>query len=204
MKKNILIYGGALIFVFALAICLIMRKSKLEEVEETNNMMGTYSNYGQTEPDDDFSENVMEAVGDCFIYKGKESFDKYGTVYEFFIWKDSFESVAVISKAINENDSLISYKAEIRIEDGGAGYYYTVIKLFNYYGDDLDESNYDGFYSMRIECNDISSIWADPSVYTPFEGIKHLEIPNALQEKADEEGIDWYEIWPDLEGVEIF
>lgn len=25
-----------------------------------------------------------------------------------------------------------------------------------------------------------------------------------MQEKAEEEGIDWYEIWPDLEDIEIF
>ncbi len=38
---------------------------------------------------------------------------------------------------------------------------------------------------------------------TGIEGIKHLRIDSEMQKKAEEQGIDWYEIWPDLEDVVI-
>lgn len=203
MKKIIIIFCG-LILILVFLICIKTQRSESVSPEDLNSTVGSYSNYGEIEPDDVFSENVMSAVGDCFIYKGKESFDKCGTIYEFFIWKESPESIVAISKAINEYTGIITDQSEIRIEDGGAGYYYTVIKLFNYYDTDQGELNYDGFFSMRIEWNEMSPIWEDPTVYLSFEGIKRLEIPDKLQEKADEQGVDWYEVWPNLEEVVVY
>ena len=46
--------------------------------------------------------------------------------------------------------------------------------------------------------------WNDPSTYTCFNGIKRLGLPNTLQDRADENGVDWYDAWPELEEMEIY
>ena len=47
------------------------------------------------------------------------------------------------------------------------------------------------------------SFWDDLSIYSKFKGIKYLTVTDIIQEQADEQGIDWYEYWPELENIEI-
>ena len=44
----------------------------------------------------------------------------------------------------------------------------------------------------------------EPSAYLEIEGIKHFEVRDVIQEKAKEQGIDWYDYWTNLEYFEVF
>ena len=77
-------------------------------------------------------------------------------------------------------------------------------RLYNFSYDDSPTTEYDGFYRLRVFYERGYPWWIEPDVYTEIDNIIRLEIPDIMQEKADEEGIDWYEIWPDLEEVIVY
>ena len=62
---------------------------------------------------------------------------------------------------------------------------------------------YDGFYrAYRTDVWKDSDMWGDPLFYTEiFNDLKVFEIPEEFQKKAEEENINWYEVWPGLEEV---
>ena len=43
----------------------------------------------------------------------------------------------------------------------------------------------------------------DPELYSEIEGIRELHVAKAMQDIADEKGIDWYSYWPELEKVVV-
>lgn len=79
------------------------------------------------------------------------------------------------------------------------------LSLKNYTSDNSEQADYEGFYALSISyfMNSEEESFKDPQTYTGIEGIKHLRIDSEMQKKAEEQGIDWYEIWPDLEDVVI-
>lgn len=48
-----------------------------------------------------------------------------------------------------------------------------------------------------------NGFYLNPKIYLDIPGIRYLRIDKAIQDKANEMGIDWYEYWPDLEEIEI-
>ena len=42
------------------------------------------------------------------------------------------------------------------------------------------------------------------SAYENFKDIKVLILEVDINERMEEEGVDWYEIWPDLEHFDIY
>ncbi len=46
-------------------------------------------------------------------------------------------------------------------------------------------------------CNEVST-------YINLPDIKNLTVTEKIVQFAEDEGIDWYEIWPDLEHYEVF
>ena len=47
------------------------------------------------------------------------------------------------------------------------------------------------------------SIYNKASTYINLPDIKSLVVEKKIDQSAEEEGIDWYEIWPDLEYYEV-
>ena len=82
----------------------------------------------------------------------------------------------------------------------------SVLSLKNYSNDNSEQADYEGFYALSISYfkNSEEERLKDPQTYTGIEGIKYLEINTEIQKKAEEQGIDWYEIWPDLEDVVVY
>jgi hypothetical protein len=70
----------------------------------------------------------------------------------------------------------------------------------------MPDELYENFLVLRIKQKLVldTEFWSELSNYTYFKGIRSLSLPSEVQKKADEEGIDWYSIWPDLEGIETF
>ena len=80
----------------------------------------------------------------------------------------------------------------------------SVLNLKNYSNDNSEQSDYEGFYVLSISYPDFEEGLRNPQTYTGIEGIKYLRIDSEMQKRAEEQGIDWYEIWPDLEDVVVY
>ncbi len=169
------------------------------------------SSYQGIAPDDELSATVSDAAGDIFRYLGKEQRNNGAVEYEYYA---PYESITVenISHFMNTVASLSVEESEHIVFSicpqipGGSG---GTCALQNYIELSEDGEKYDLEFSemcvYTISYQDLSDpILMEPDTFTGVEGVKYLRISKLMQEKADEEGIDWYEIWPDLEGVEIF
>ena len=153
-------------------------------------------------PDDTFSKNVVSEIDDAYLYFGKEDFAGGITDYNFYLNKRSVDSNTLFLKSVNQHITDVYGKTEIVILYG-SGVYSCVYSLRNY----ENESSYppfsEGFYYLDFgpEWDRFSSDLFD---YSSIEGVKYVEMPDLMQEKADEEGIDWHDIWPDLEEVIVY
>ena len=84
-----------------------------------------------------------------------------------------------------------------------------VASLRTYYeGEDGDEE-YGSFQNLHIYGTELSfmsrhSPYDKLSTYINLPNIKSLAVSKKIAQKAEEEGIDWYEIWPDLEHYRVF
>ena len=69
-----------------------------------------------------------------------------------------------------------------------------------------DDSQCQYLYYLTIYGNDgsESSLYNQPSSYPALEGIEYLRVIDKVNKKAEEEGIDWYEVFPDLKGYEVY
>lgn len=78
--------------------------------------------------------------------------------------------------------------------------------LYNYYKTGTHEEYYNGFYRLFIAPRWLSyNFWNDCSTYYEcMEGIKELEIPKELQDKASGDGIDWFAVWPELTHISVY
>ena len=156
-----------------------------------------------TEPDDYFSEKIMESVGDSFIYEGRTHDRESGWIYCFLITNHSEESIESFANVIFECGSH-EKKATIIVEDGYS-IYWPVFSLKNY-SDDISDEISENFCYFCIKQDYVLErpFWSELHIFKYFKDIRSLTLPSEVQEKAEEEGIDWYEIWPDLEEVIVY
>lgn len=158
-------------------------------------------------PNDKLSRSVKEVVGDDFYYRGKkEEHDSGVTQYEYQIKKQDKEAVANLLNALN--DAIRNEQGKIRVmvfAKMSVSGLEPVFSLENFSDDGLGEADYDGMYAIWIGGPDMveAECFYDPSFYTEIEGIRKLYIAPQMSTRAEKEGIDWYEIWPDLEEVKI-
>ena len=156
-------------------------------------------------PDDEFSESVKEKFGDSFHYNAHKETERYGSYYTFEIHDQSLETVRNFYEFANESflgrDEKITVAVGI-VQVEGLG---VPFSIRNYTDETIDEADLEGLYNLHIThlMFDHDSFWDDLSIYSSFTGIRYLTVTDIIQQQADEEGIDWYEFWPDLESVEV-
>ncbi len=162
-------------------------------------------------PDDDLSAYVCESIGDTFRYIGKKQKPNDVTDYMYYAPYSSLtaENISLFMNTVAEMSVNDSERIEFNICPQIPGGYGGTCSLQNYIElTDDDEKIYIGYSEMcvyTIGYQELSEpILTDPTTFTGVKGVKYLIISSDMQEKADEAGIDWYEIWPDLEGVEVF
>ena len=166
---------------------------------------GGYREYNK-KPDDKLSAAVRDAIGKDFNYHGKEESDSGVTQYEYQIKKQDKEAVANLLNALN--DAIENEQGKIRVSvwaKMSVNGLECVFALENFSDAGLGEADYDRMQAIWIGEPDMvdEEGFYDPSFYTGIEGIRKLTIAPQMQKKAEKEGIDWYEIWPDLEEVEV-
>ena len=162
--------------------------------------------HGHANADDNISQTMLDLIGDDYWYSGKETYNDEWVRYGYVIRKNDLSIMetfvsAVLNVEITGDENIIFSV----VEESSNGYFDELFVLSNYDcydgagGETLD---YLGYLKIRYD-GYAMEMWHDPKTYTTFENIKYLEIPDVMQKKAEEEEIDWYEIWPDLVGVEV-
>ncbi len=165
-------------------------------------------------PDDDISQAIYEAVGrEKVHYYGKEYYSSgkiavyQYTVYDYEDAKLLADMVVAANTAIQEKGSLEKIRLVIR-EEISSGAYKTLAELRNYYEYKDGYEQYKSLQSLdiigskffRLEC---ARLYNKASTYINLPDIKRLIITEKIAQSAEEEGIDWYGIWPDLEYYEV-
>lgn len=155
--------------------------------------------------DDDFSESIKEKFGDSFRYNYHEETERYGSYYTFEITEQNKETVANFFDFVNEELSGSDEKITISVgivQVEGLG---VPFSIRNYTDENGDKSDLNGFYNLQLIHLKFrhDSFWDDLSIYSSFSGIRYLTVTDIIQQQAEEQGIDWYEYWPELEKVEI-
>ncbi|MBD5477280.1 MAG: hypothetical protein HDR17_15095 [Lachnospiraceae bacterium] len=88
-------------------------------------------------------------------------------------------------------------------EEFVSGAYRTAASLQNYYEGVDGYKQYKSFQDLYIGETFSSSSYSKASTYTTLPDIRRLCVIKEIAQDAEEEGIDWYEIWPDLEYYEV-
>ena len=161
---------------------------------------GGHVNYKNKKADDDLSKLVYETLGEDVYYVSKR--DSQGIkCYDFLLKKEDKEVVEKFMLTIDEALSQSNEKTIVYMACQIPGGLECLILLTNYSDDSLDKANLDGAKEIHIRYPSISNceIFKDPEIYTVLEDVRFLYIEKGVQDLAEEQGIDWYEVWPTLE-----
>ncbi|MDE6663358.1 MAG: hypothetical protein K2K46_08445 [Lachnospiraceae bacterium] len=169
---------------------------------------------GNQRPDDDISKAIYKAVGRKKVYyEGKHINPGEIARYEYTVhdYKDEkvlTNMVEAINAVLEEKEMTEKICLTIREEMGGGQGTEWVASLRNYYE---SEDGYETYESLQIlyirgtksSQKGDSSPYNKASTYINLPDIKSLVVSEKIAQNAEEEGIDWYEIWADLEYYEF-
>ncbi|MDE6627385.1 MAG: hypothetical protein K2K56_13605 [Lachnospiraceae bacterium] len=167
-------------------------------------------------PDDDISKAIYEAVERKKVhYHGKQSSNS-GEIawYEYTVHDYEDENVLTnMVEAVNavmiEKETTEKICVVIREETMEGGGTEGVASLCNYYENGDEFEKYESLQSLYIYGTERSimrkrgSPYDKVSTYINLPDIKRLTVSKKIAQSVEEEGIDWYEIWPDLEYYEV-
>ena len=169
---------------------------------------------GNQKPDDDISKAIYKAVGRRKVYySGKSSVHPDDVaIYEYLVhdYKDEnvLQNMVEAANAVMKEKEMTG-KKDLDLREVVPGGSEPVASLRTYYeGEDGDEE-YGSFQNLHIY-GTVHSKMSDRSPYDKLStyinlpNIKSLAVSKKIAQKAEEEGIDWYEIWPDLEHYRVF
>lgn len=164
-------------------------------------------------PDDEISKAIDEAVGRKKVhYHGKEYCNSDEVVwYEYTVYDYEDENlltdmVEAANAAIEEKETTENIHLEIREEMPGG--IEGVASLCNYYENEDGYIKYNFLQNLYIRGTKRSnrgerSPYNKASTYINLPDIKRLVVTEKIAQNAEDEEVDWYEIWPDLEYYEV-
>ena len=155
-------------------------------------------------PYDKFSRAIYREMGDDIWYYYKDKGRSGEKEYYYIIEKCDRDTITRFSKVLNALAQKEKKKIAVYVEVEDPYGSESVLNLKNYSNDNSEQADYERFYALSISYPDFEEELRNPQTYTGIEGIKHLRIDSEMQKKAEEQGIDWYEIWPDLEDVVVY
>ena len=155
-------------------------------------------------PYDKFSRAIYREMGDDIWYYYKDKGRSGEKEYYYIIEKCDRDTITRFSKVLNDLAQEEKKKIAIYVEVEDPYGSESVLNLKNYSNDNSEQADYERFYALSISYPDFEEELRNPQTYTGIEGIKYLRIDSEMQKKAEEQGIDWYEIWPDLEDVVVY
>ncbi len=190
--------------IFLLSIPLVVFIGVIYYIQRKDLPPSNYGYYYHCEPDDDFSKSVMNDISGEYLYQGCATDSDNVIVYYFFILKRDITSIEKISETVNKYSDLLDSRVQINLMDGSPSMSRGVLALYNFSSENRETYDDGKFHNLDIIWITDFVFWNDPSTYTCFNGIKRLGLPNTLQDRADENGVDWYDAWPELEEMEIY
>ena len=155
-------------------------------------------------PYDNFSRAIYREMGDDIWYYHKEKGRSGEKEYYYIIEKCDRDTITRFSKVLNDLAQEEKKKIAIYVEVEDPYGSESVLNLKNYSNDNSEQADYERFYALSISYPDFEEELRNPQTYTGIEGIKYLRIDSEMQKRAEEQRIDWYEIWPDLEDVVVY
>ena len=157
-------------------------------------------NYKNMKADDEISKQIYEALGEDVYYISKEESQGINC-YHFFLKREDKEVVKEFLLLADGTMTQSSEKIYIYLGCQIPGGKESPFLLANYSDDPLKKANSNVIKEVYIRYPDISEceVFKDPEIYTVLEDIQYLVIDEELQKIAEEQGIDWYEVWPTLE-----
>ena len=100
------------------------------------------------------------------------------------------------------NIATLSESSDICVHTDPENRYSPLMFRLSKYRDYGDERG--GMYRLQIyDLPDHNAAAFDPELYSEIEGIRELHVAKAMQNMADDKGIDWYSYWPELEKVVV-
>ena len=155
-------------------------------------------------PYDKFSRAIYREMGDDIWYYYKDKGRSGEKEYYYIIEKCDRDTITRFAKVLNDLAQEEKKKIAIYVEVEDSYGSESVLNLKNYSNDNSERADYERFYALSISYPDFEEGLRNPQTYTGIEGIKYLRIDSEMQKRAEEQGIDWYEIWPDLEDVVVY
>ena len=155
-------------------------------------------------PYDKFSRAIYIEMGDDIWYYYKNKGRSGEKEYYYIIEKCDRDTLTRFSKVLNDLAQEEKKKIAIYVEVEDPYGSESVLNLKNYSNNNSEQADYERFYALSISYPDFEEGLRNPQTYTGIEGIKYLRIDSEMQKRAEEQGIDWYEVWPDLEDVVVY
>ena len=155
-------------------------------------------------PYDNFSRAIYREMGDDIWYYYKDKGRSGEKEYYYIIEKCDRDTITRFAKVLNDLAQEEKKKIAIYVEVEDPYGSESVLNLKNYSNDNSEQADYERFYALSISYPDFEEELRNPQTYTGIEGIKYLRIDSEMQKRAEEQGIDWYEVWPDLEDVVVY
>ena len=155
-------------------------------------------------PYDNFSRAIYREMGDDIWYYYKDKGRSGEKEYYYIIEKCDRDTITRFAKVLNDLAQEEKKKIAIYVEVEDPYGSESVLNLKNYSNDNSERADYERFYALSISYPDFEEGLRNPQTYTGIEGIKYLRIDSEMQKRAEEQRIDWYEIWPDLEDVVVY
>lgn len=161
------------------------------------------------EADDRISQVIYDQLGTKLYYDGS-SFDKRNEIlYSHYVIIDYEDENLLIDTAETVNEMLKKYSINSRIclvireiVPGGTS---SAVCLSNYYENDSEYESYETLQCLEIRgAEGEYKIYNEASTYENLKDIKALILEVDINKSFEEEGVDWYEIWPDLEHYDIY
>lgn len=167
--------------------------------------VGYYESYDR-KPDNEFSKKVKEEFGDAIYYQETTGLSNGVVQYTFLIREYSIENIVKLQELANAEIADKETKSTVGIMVDFSHGAQCAFSISNFSNSSLDNPDYDAFSNLRIGYLEFEhdSFWDDVSIYYSLSDIKKLRISDQLQEYADTYEVDWYQIWPGLEDVEVY
>ena len=159
--------------------------------------------------DDRISRVIYDQLGTELYYEGSSFDDINEIMYYHYVINDYEDENLLIDTAETVNEMLEKYSINSKIcivirEIIPTGTR-SMVCLSNYYENDSEYESYE-----TLQCLDIRGSeggyerYNEVSTYENLEDIKVLILEVGINKSFEEEGVDWYEIWPDLEHYDIY
>ena len=173
-----------------------------------------YSYKANKIPNDDISKAIYKAVGRKKVrYLSKKSYDSgekviYGYVVCDYEDENMLADMVEAANAVMEEKE-ITGKIVLYLWGERSGGYSSLASIRNYYEGEDGYEQYESFQTLYIygtppHMDQQETLYDKISTYINLSDIKSLAVKEKIAQSAEEEGIDWYEIWPDLEHYKVW